>query len=102
MEAEDDGALLRLLDRRCADLQAQHEKDLREITELTMRCAELQSDLNACLDTLEHDHSHLVPPGVAAARRADLDSLANQDELVGTLLYTRASMWCCALNWMLP
>lgn len=85
VEAEDDGALLKLLDKRCADLQAQHEKDLKEITELTTRCTELQSDLDACLDTLECDHSHLVPTAAGAARRADLDSLASQDELVCAL-----------------
>ena len=53
VEAEDDGALLRLLDRRCAELQAQRQLDLGEIQDLSSQCVELQRDLDACLDTLE-------------------------------------------------
>lgn len=87
MEAQDDRDLLKLLDKRCAELQSQHERDLQDVSELTMRCAELQNDLNACLDTLEQDHSHLVTPAVMLTpAQAGLQSHASQDEKVRILL----------------
>lgn len=55
VEAEDDRALLRLLDQRCSDMAVQRERDVVEITDLSGRVAELQSDLEACLATLQRD-----------------------------------------------
>lgn len=57
VEAEDDRALLRLLDKRCAELAGQRARDVTEIAELSARVVELQQDLDACLETIEQERA---------------------------------------------
>ena len=66
VEAEDDRALLRLLDQRCAELAAQRDRDIVEISTLSARVVDLQSDLDACLETIEQNWAQSSPEVVHA------------------------------------
>ena len=89
VEAEDDKALLMLLDKRCAEL-------VEGKAALQVRCDELQGDLDACLDTLETDRTALT----------DSQTLIHQLQVCLTLTIAQraANIACaatsCRATWM--